>query len=158
MEHFFWSFWWLIFPLMWFVFGGFGMWMSNRRHRDTIDLMKTYAAQGKDPSEIAKVMGEASPPGPAPGWGGPGPWAWHGYGYSRWSRWGYWGPYREWRRVIMFTCLAVGFWAVSEYGDIPGAEHPFHVVAIIMGVLAAASFAMAVVATVISSNTPKNDK
>ena len=157
MEHFFWSFWWLIFPVMWFFFGGFGMWMSNRRHRDTIDLMKTYAAQGKDPAEIAKAMGETQVP--PPGWGGP--WAWHAYGPygpGRWSRWGYWGPYREWRRVIMFSCLAAGFWAVSEYGDIPGTEHPFHVVAIIMGVLALASFAMAIVATVISSNTPKNDK
>ncbi len=153
MEPFFWHFWWLIFPIMWFVFGGFGMWMSNRRHRDTIELMKTYAAQGKDPSEIAKAMGQANAPMPPSGpWGG-GPWGW---GYP--GRWGYYGPYREWRRAILFTCLAVGFGLASQYGEMPGTEQPFRVVAIIMGVLGLASFGVAVVATVMSSNLPKNDK
>ncbi len=150
MDPFFWHFWWLIFPIMWFFFGGFSMWMHSRRQRDTIELMKTYAAQGKDPAEIAKVMGQASPP-PHPGyWGGP----WAG-GYP--GRWGYYGPYREWRRAILFTCISVGFWLASEYGDMAGTSYPFRVVAIITGVLAVASFAMAIVASVIAANQRKND-
>ena len=76
------SYWWLIFPIMGFAFGAFGMWMGYRVHRDRMDLMKTYAAQGKDPAEIAKVIGAAGP-GPDPYWGGgyPRPWGggpWYG--------------------------------------------------------------------------------
>ncbi len=153
----FFAYWWLLFPLMGFAFGAFGMWMGYRTHRDRMDVIKTYAAQGKDPAEIAKVMG-----GPMPGadpyygygypgrnWGG-GPWGWGGY-------WGRYGPYREWRRFIIFLCLAVGFGVASQYSEIPGTEHAFTLVAIIMGVLAAASFCFAILSTVIASNIRKNE-
>jgi hypothetical protein len=149
---YFWSFWWLIFPFMGFLFGAFGMWMGYRAHRDRMELMKTYAAQGKDPAEVAKIMGgpQDYPGGPYGPYGGGGPWGW---GYGRWGygRWGYWGPMREWRRVIVFTCLAVGFGVASQYGDIPGTEHAFTIVAVIMGVLALGSFLFAIVATIMAS-------
>ena len=151
MHTYFWHFWWLVFPLSWFAFGAFGMWMRNQRHRDTLDLMKTLAAQGKDPSEIAKLLGEAPGPQPAGSWGGP-------YGWrDRQDRWGYMGPLREWRRTVIFACLAVGFGLGSVYADIPGTENAFRLVAIIMAVLAVGSFAFAAIATAMAAKARKND-
>lgn len=53
----FWSLWWLIFPVMFFAKGALRMWLRYKRRKDNIDLMKTYAAQGKDPAEIARILG-----------------------------------------------------------------------------------------------------
>ena len=147
------AYWWLIFPLMGFVFGAFGMWMGYRTHRDRMEVIKTYAAQGKDPAEIAKVMG-----GPAPGMD---PY-WNGYGYpgrhywGGWGPWGRYGPYREWRRFIVFVCVAVGFGVASQYSGDPRTEHAFTIVAIIMGVLAAGTFCFAILSTVFAANARKN--
>lgn len=152
--YWFWSFWWLIFPLMGFCFAIFGMWMGYRAHWDRMELFKTYAAQGKDPAELAKAMGQADGTAPWAGHYGPGPWGPGPCGYGRWGygRWGYWGPFREWRRAIVFTCLALGFGLASQYAEIPGAEHGFRLVAIIMGVLAAGSFLLAIVASFMSGS------
>jgi hypothetical protein len=49
MEDLFRQFWWLIFPLSWFVFGGYQSWLSYRANRDTLDLIKTYAQAGREP-------------------------------------------------------------------------------------------------------------
>ncbi len=149
MLHFAFAFWWLIFPIMGFVSGLFGMWTSHRRQRDTLELMKTYAQQGKDPTEIAKLLNNGAPPPQwGPYWGG-GPWAGRAWRH---------GPYWEWRRAIVFGCLAAGFWLASEYSGIPGAVPAFHLVAIIMGVLAAGSVLFAVMITAFPPRTPPNEK
>jgi hypothetical protein len=49
MEDMFRQFWWLIFPLSWFVFGAYQSWLSYRANRDTLDLIKTYAQAGREP-------------------------------------------------------------------------------------------------------------
>jgi hypothetical protein len=49
MEDMFRQFWWLIFPLSWFVFGAYQSWLSYRANRDTLDLIKTYAEAGREP-------------------------------------------------------------------------------------------------------------
>jgi hypothetical protein len=64
------------------------------------------------------------------------------------------GPYWEWRRAIVFTCLAVGFWLASQYAYWPGTEHAFTLVAIIMGVLAAGSFLFAIMAYALDRKPP----
>jgi len=159
----FWSFWWLIFPIMGFVFGGFSMWMGYLAHKERLELLKTYVAQGKTPDEIGKLMSHAAGPGPGPmggepGWGGDPwgghPWGWRGGYYGRFGRY---GPYREWRRAILFACLAVGFGLASQYADFPGTEHAFTLVAIIMGVLAVGAFGMAILSTVMSKGLNRND-
>lgn len=152
---FFWSFWWLIFPLMGFAFGAFGMWMGYRHQRDRMELMKTYAQQGKDPAEVARILNAGAPGAP------PDPY-WNGYGYGRpywgpWGPWGRYGPYREWRRFIVFLCLAIGFGLASQYSD-TGAEHAFWIVAVIMGVLAAGTFCFAILSTIFAANASKNEK
>ena len=154
MQWWFFSFWWLIFPIMGFMFGAFGMWMNYKRHKDTLELMKAYVAQGKDPAEIAKLMGAvgATPQPPYYG-GGYGPGAGGGAGAGPWGRW---GPYREWRRFIIFLCLAVGFGLSSRFSDMPGTEHAFTLVAIIMGVLAAGTLLFAILSTAFAVGADKN--
>ena len=146
MERFLFAYWWLVFPLMWFVFGLFGMWTRYAQHRNTLDLMKRYADQGKDPTEIAKALGAANDPTypHAPGFPSgrtAGPWA-YGPGDRAW-RYRRWDPLRDWRRTIVFACLATGFWVASEYSGLAGAEPAFRLVAIIMGALAAGSLLFA---------------
>ncbi|CAN5415457.1 hypothetical protein BH09PSE1_BH09PSE1_15480 [soil metagenome] len=51
MEDLFRSYWWLIFPMSWFVFGAFGSLMNYFRHRDVLKTIKSYADQGKEPPE-----------------------------------------------------------------------------------------------------------
>ncbi len=43
------SFWWLIFPVFGMVMGLIGMFQSDRRATRTMDLIKSYVDQGKDP-------------------------------------------------------------------------------------------------------------
>jgi uncharacterized membrane protein YccC len=49
MEDLFRSYWWLIFPLSWFVFDAYQRWLAYRANRDTLDLLKSYAQAGRDP-------------------------------------------------------------------------------------------------------------
>ena len=133
------AYWWLIFPIMWFVFGIFGMWAHHSRQRAALDLMKTYAEQGRDPSEIAKVL-DTEP----------------GYG-SRWDRrawrhgypWGWrYGPYWAWRKAIVAGCVAAGFWWAAYYVDFPWGGPPFTIVAVLMTVIAVGSLLMAIASSV----------
>lgn len=49
MEELFRSFWWLLFPLSWIVFGAFQTWLSYRARRDALDLLKLYVESGREP-------------------------------------------------------------------------------------------------------------
>lgn len=49
MEELFRSYWWLVFPLSWIVFGAFQSWLAYRARRDTLALLKSYAEAGRDP-------------------------------------------------------------------------------------------------------------
>ena len=45
------SYWWLLFPLFFFVAAGWNSFMRYKRAQAKIDLLKTYAASGKEPPE-----------------------------------------------------------------------------------------------------------
>jgi hypothetical protein len=51
MEDVFYRYWWLLFPLAWFVLSGWKSWLRHQRRRDELDLMRTYAAHGKTPPQ-----------------------------------------------------------------------------------------------------------
>jgi hypothetical protein len=167
------GFWWLIFPIMGFAFGGFGMFMRHRQSQKALDILKAYADQGKDPPPevLRAVYGHADPtapippiapgepagplnggpgygygpgPGYGPGWGG----GWGGpWGSRRAYRYYRWGPFWAWRRAIIFICLASGFGAAAWYegGD---ARDGFVIVTIIMSVLAVGSLLTAILQSV----------
>jgi hypothetical protein len=135
-DDFFRSYWWLLFPIGFFVFGAWDRWLAYKRSRDHLELLKTYQAQGKEPPPEL-VRGATDPYG-APGWGAPPPPGVapdpYGYWYGRraWRRYYRWGPYWQWRSAFVTGAVALGFWFASEYADIPGTEFPFRLVAIIM--------------------------
>jgi hypothetical protein len=134
VNNFFYSFWWLIFPIMGFGFGFLNMYLRYRHQRDAMELLKTYVAQGKEPPpEISKMLSQPMSDGQWGGWGGCG-------------RRG--GRYWEWRRVFIFASLAIGFGLASYYGDDWGVhgEPAFVVVAAVMACLAIGSLLFALLA------------
>ena len=126
MEDLFRSYWWLIFPLSWFVFGGYQSWLSYRANKDTLDLIKSYAQAGREPPPelLAKLS-------------------------KRWNdgddhddrddrrRYRRRGP-RGWYHVVLFAALAAGF-AYAAATDLYGAGEGFVIVAFVMGSLSLAS-------------------
>ena len=150
MEDIFRSYWWLLFPIGFFVFGVWDRWLSYRRSRDHLELLKSYAAQGKEPPpELVKAVRDGDPLDGDDGSYGPG-YGPYGYGmhprhmrrmYRRAYRW---SPYWQWRTVFITGAVAAGFWFASEYADFPGTEGPFRLVAIIMTFVAAGHLVAAV--------------
>src|SRR5690242_3486781 len=102
--HFWWFPWWMIFPLMWFAFGMFGMWMSHIRHRDMMRMIETYAAQGKEPP--AELVAALSRPRSRSEWRAERD-AWRGDYWER--RYDRYGPFRTTWRAVIFLSLAFGF-------------------------------------------------
>ena len=165
---YFWGYWWVIVPVGYFVFRAWVRWLSYLRSRHALEVMKHYAAQGKDPPPelVAQVQDDAY------GYDGfRGPWRYRRYwrgdrpwygapppdpahpansagpaspvGPPVWRRGSYW----EWRAVVVVGAVAAGFWFASEYVYIPDAEGPFRLVAIILTCVAAANLALALMSS-----------
>lgn len=123
-EDIFRQFWWLIFPLSWFVFGAWQSWLSYRANRETLDLIKTYAASGREPP--AELMARLNK-------------RWHGDDEDRDERPRYRRRReRSWYQVVLFGILSGGF-AFAATTDIYGAGEAFTIVAFVMGALCAAT-------------------
>jgi hypothetical protein len=113
MDHdFYWlfsRFWWLIFPIFWMTYGLFWGWSRHSRANRSLDIIKSYADQGKDPPpELLKTLQQAPD-----GWG-------------RCGRWR--SPEERLSRAILFAALALvfgfmTFWRFSE--DHYGSHHMF---------------------------------
>lgn len=151
MHGFFASYWWLLFPIGAFVFGAWDRWLAYKRSRDHLDLIRTFAAQGKEvpPELMQQVRDEADggmppPPGYPPGGpGNGGYWAYPRHMRRAWRGYYRWGPYWQWRRVFVTGAVAAGFWWASMDAGWPGTEGPFRVVAIIMTVVFAGNLVSA---------------
>ena len=77
------QFWWLIFPLIGFGFAFWAIWLNHQRQQATIDLLRTYASQGKDPPpELVKAL----------------------HSGDDWNR-----PYRDWQNAVLFGALTMVF-------------------------------------------------
>jgi hypothetical protein len=128
MEDLFRSFWWLIFPLSWFVVGGFRSWLAYKANRDTLDLLKSYAASGREPppelvARLSRRWNEEDEDGA-----------------GRAAR-----PYRRRYRedhpvysAVLFGALCAGF-TFASVSDLYGAGEAFTIVAFVMGALGLAS-------------------
>ena len=126
MEDLFRSYWWLIFPLSWFVFNGFQSWLSYRANRDTLDLLKAYAASGREPPPelVARLNkrcnydldDDRDDMRPR-------------YRYRR---------QRGWYHVVLFGVLGMGF-TFAATSDLYEAGPAFLIVAFVMGALSLAS-------------------
>lgn len=148
-DDFFRSYWWLLFPIGFFIFGAWDRWLAYQRSRDYLELLKSYQAQGKDPPpEVLNAAAGRQPGDPA--WDAPpGSYA-HPYywgGRRAWRRYYRWGPYWQWRSAFVTGAVAVGFWAASEWTDIPGTYDAFRLVAIIMTFVAVGNLIGAIFAS-----------
>lgn len=132
MEDLFRSYWWLMFPLFWFIAGAWHSLVNLRRHRDNIDLMKSYIASGKEIP--AGLMDKLNTPSIDDDWDG----------YGRRGR-RYRRGFGGWPNVALFGSLALGF-GYASYVDIYGAGQAFTIVALVMGSM----FLASLVATVVS--------
>jgi hypothetical protein len=82
------QFWWLIFPLIGFGFAFWSIWLNHQRQKAAIDLLRTYASQGKDPPpELVKALHSGDD------WSG-----------DDWNR-----PYPDWQNAVLFGALAMVF-------------------------------------------------
>ena len=116
MEDLFRAYWWLMFPLAWFVISGFSSWLNYRKQRETLKLLKTYADKGQEPPEsLLRVLDK---PIDADS-GGPG------------------RPANYWSLFGLFAVLAGGFgiaaYMPETFGVDMGVRFPFSVVALVMG-------------------------
>lgn len=116
------KFWWLIFPIMAFGLAGFRSWTQHRRYTATLDLLKTYATQGKElPSDIVKTLQQTADE----------------------DR----GPARAWKRAITLNSLAIGlgacFYVLIRNGMGFGPAHPILAAAILFGALGLGSIVFA---------------
>ena len=134
MEDMFRQFWWLIFPLSWFVFGAYQSWLSYRANRDTLDLIKSYAQSGREPppellAKLSKRWNDGDDLDEA-----------DDDDRSRRRHYRRWRHRRHgWSRVALFGCLGVGFAFASMTGFYGNAGPAFIIVAFVMGALAVSS-------------------
>lgn len=124
MVDLFQSYWWLLFPFFWFVSAGWDSMMRYKRTQSKIDLLKTYAAAGKEPpAELLASIDE--PASSRHDWSGD-------EGYRR-----YRGRGRAFL-VVLFAGLA-GVFAYTGYAGLLGETGTeFYFIALIMGVLSLA--------------------
>lgn len=124
METFLFSYWWLLFPLAWFIAAGWSSWLRYRRQKDTLDLIRRYADKGEQPpAELLRMIDRStSDDGASEG------------------RAGYGGrsdiefPWQA--QMVLFIVLAGGFgWAA--WTDLYGAGGAFGIVTFVMGAVAA---------------------
>lgn len=132
MEDLFRSYWWLLFPLAWFIISGWQSWLNYRRHRDTLDIVRGYAQSGKDIP--AGLLDKLNAPADYDEWTGePRSTTREERRYYR-RRYGIGG----WSRVVLFGSLAAGFGYASTT-DMYEAGPAFLIVTFVMGALCLSS-------------------
>lgn len=131
-EDLFRSYWWLLFPLSWFIAGAWHSWLNYRRHRDSLDIIRKYADSGKEvPAGLLDKLGAPL----TDDWD-------DDYRGRRGRRYYRRRAYGGWYQVVLFGSLAAGF-AYASWTDIYGAGQAFTIVAFVM----AAMFLASLVAT-----------
>ena len=120
MENLFHAYWWLLFPLGWFVFGGFNAMVHYYRQKNVLKIIKTYADRGEQPPEaLLKIVEQPIDDR-------------HEYTQNRRTDDG------NGFSVVLFGIMAVGF-GYASWSNMYGAGDAFLIVAFVMGALAAAS-------------------
>lgn len=139
------AYWWLLFPIFGFGIAFFSMWLRHRRMHAWLELMKTYAAQGKEPpANIAGLHGD--PAGlRAEHWRD---WERGRCGYRR-SR------YSELRRGIIFGVLSAAFLYLGHSN--PTENGGFATTGVILGALSAAFLLLSLVPRSNPVDPPRTD-
>ncbi len=117
MVELFSNFWWILFPLAGFAFGGWGMFLRYRRQKAVLDLIRSYVENGREPpaSLLAQIESLDDAEG---GWvGNPRP--------------GSRTPTNYWSLVGLFGVMAAGFGIAAIMG-VDGGSGAFVIVAMVM--------------------------
>lgn len=123
MEDLFRSYWWLLFPLAWFVSQGVSSFLNYRRQQATLKLIETYAKSGQQPPEaLLKVLDRPIDAETES----------RTYGAPSGGREG------SLFSLVLFGLLAAGF-GYASWADIYGAGDAFLIVSFVMGALAVAT-------------------
>ena len=125
MEDLFRSYWWLLFPLAWFVSSGFSSFLNYRRQKDTLRLIQTYAEKGQEPPEALLKVLDRPIDADTEMWGEGGRSSGRSRDGSGFS-------------VVLFGVMAAGF-GYASYTDIYGAGDAFLIVSFVLSALALAS-------------------
>jgi hypothetical protein len=134
MERFVFQFWWLVFPLAWFVVGSIGQVLAYFRGRDAMRALKSYADQGREPpAELLRAV-QGEPPLDA-----------HDHGW-RARRSCAWGPYAVWSRVITCGALSAGLAYAASVDLVPAWREGFQIAAVVTGAIAVGSLLLAFLA------------
>lgn len=124
MEDLFRSYWWLLFPLAWFVIGGFTSFLNYRRQKETLNLLRTYAEKGQEPPEaLLKVLNRPIDSDTE----------FFGGAYDAPSK----RNEGNWFSVVLFGLMAAGF-GYASYTDMYGAGEAFLIVTFVLGALSVA--------------------
>lgn len=127
------AYWWLLFPLAFFIAAGWSSFMRYQRTKAKIDLLKTYAAAGKEPpADLIASLERDSDRDDEHDWTG------GGEGSSGGSGGG------SAFLVILFAGLAGVFAYAGWSGLIGDVREEFYFIAMILGVLALAFLASAI--------------
>tara|TARA_R110002073_G_scaffold76656_6_gene186017 strand:+ start:635 stop:1057 length:423 start_codon:yes stop_codon:yes gene_type:complete len=126
MEDLFRSYWWLLFPLAFFVAQGWSSFLRYKRQKSKIELLKSYAAAGKEPpANLVASLEADGERADREDWTS-----------SDSSNSGSGGSTAF--LVVLFTGLAAVFAGAGYLGIIGGVEEELYFVAAILGVLALA--------------------
>lgn len=124
MEDLFREYWWLLFPLAWFVSSGVSRFLNYRRQRETLNLLRTYAEKGQEPPEaLLKVLDRPIDSDTE----------FFGDAQSRRSG----RNEGNWFSVVLFGLMAAGF-GYASYTDMYGAGDAFLIVSFVLGALSVA--------------------
>ena len=146
-EGFFFSFWWLIFPIGGMLMGLVGMIGHYNHRKDTLRILKSYADQGKDPPAGLLEALKTDEDRAMDTYGGY-------YGRRRWRRYrGYgWGGFGA---FVPFAALAVGFGYFGYYG---GGPNVFIALALGFGVAAVFMLIGGIIGAITRPKLPPYDK
>ncbi|WP_339915463.1 hypothetical protein [uncultured Brevundimonas sp.] len=126
MEDLFRSYWWLLFPLAWFVAAGFSSMLNYQRHKDALNLIKTYADKGQEPPAALLKMLDSNVDDDGVDWE-------DGTGRRiRYRR----RPRNYWSMFGLFATLAIAFIAADYFRNQGYVSGGYVTVSIVMGALA----------------------
>jgi len=129
MEDLFRSYWWLLFPLAWFIGSGWQSWVNYRTRREALRVVQTYAEKGQEPpAAVMEAINRADVD----------PFADGGSSKPSTTNWG-------WYQTALFGALGGGFLYMSRSGILgdEGLADALLIVAVVMGALAVASLVYA---------------
>lgn len=132
MEDLFRSYWWLLFPIAWFVTGAWSSFLNYRRQKEALNLLRTYAEKGQEPPEaLLKVLNRPIDADT------------EFFSDTAGRRSG--RNEGSWFSVVLFGLMAVGF-GYASYADMYGAGEAFLIVAFVLGALCVACLVSALTA------------